>query len=106
MNKSILPFLVLAIMIVRQNTTSAQGKDMLVRISEIEIVPENLEDYKAILIEEANASVHLEKGVISIFPMFQRRIQIISGFWKSTRQRCLWIAYQVAAFPEVQNHNA
>ena len=45
---------------------------MLVRISEIEIVPENLEDYKAILIEEANASVHLEKGVISIFPMFQK----------------------------------
>jgi len=45
---------------------------MLVRISEIEIVPENLEDYKAILIEEAKASVRLEKGVVSIFPMFQK----------------------------------
>ena len=41
-------------------------------MSEIEIVPEYLEQYKAILKEEAEASVRLEPGVIAIFPMFQK----------------------------------
>jgi quinol monooxygenase YgiN len=45
---------------------------MLVRISEIQIAPERLEEYKAVLKEEAAASVRLEPGVISIFPLFQR----------------------------------
>ena len=54
------------------NAVSAQQKDMLVRISEIEILPESLEEYKAILIEEAAASVKLEPGVIAIFPMFEK----------------------------------
>jgi len=45
---------------------------MIVRISEIQIAPEHLAEYKAILKEEAEASVRLEPGVISIFPMFQR----------------------------------
>lgn len=45
---------------------------MIVRISEIQIVAEHLDEYKAILTEEAAASVRLEPGVISIFPMFQR----------------------------------
>ncbi len=52
--------------------TSAQQKDMMVRISEIEIEPAYLEEYKAILKEEAAASVKKEPGVISIFPMFQK----------------------------------
>lgn len=76
MNKVIVPFLVLLIMIAAHGATSAQQKDvntgMLVRISEIEIIPEYLEEYKAILIEEAEASVRLEKGVVSIFPMFEK----------------------------------
>jgi len=46
--------------------------DMLVRISEIEILPEYLEAYKSILKEESSASVKIEPGVISIFPMFQK----------------------------------
>jgi 4-carboxymuconolactone decarboxylase len=45
---------------------------MLVRISEIEIVPEHLEAYIAILKEEAGASVKIEPGVIAIFPMSQK----------------------------------
>jgi 4-carboxymuconolactone decarboxylase len=45
---------------------------MMVRISEIRIAPERLQEYKAILAEEAAASVRLEPGVIAIFPMFQR----------------------------------
>jgi 4-carboxymuconolactone decarboxylase len=46
--------------------------DMMVRIAEVEIVKEYLEEYKAILKEEAAASVKLEPDVIAIFPMFQQ----------------------------------
>lgn len=51
---------------------NAQKKEMLIRISEIEIVPEYLSAYNAILKKEADASVKLEKGVIAIFPMYQK----------------------------------
>ncbi|MNL35445.1 Antibiotic biosynthesis monooxygenase [compost metagenome] len=40
------------------------------RISEIEIIPEYLEAYNAILKEEAAASMKVEPGVIAIFPMY------------------------------------
>ncbi len=46
--------------------------DIMVRISEIEILPEYLEEYNAILKEEASASVKKEPGVIAIFPMYQQ----------------------------------
>ncbi|MCA6067985.1 carboxymuconolactone decarboxylase family protein [Chryseobacterium sp. RG1] len=46
--------------------------DMMVRISEIEIIPEYIEQYKAILKEESSASVNIEPGVIAIFPMYQK----------------------------------
>ena len=46
--------------------------DMMVRIAEIEIVPEHLEEYNTILREEAAASMIKEPGVIAIFPMYQR----------------------------------
>lgn len=45
---------------------------MMIRIAEIEIQPGYLEEYKAILQEESNASVRLEPGVISIYPMYQK----------------------------------
>lgn len=51
---------------------SAQKKDMMVRLSEIEIYPEYLSQYKAILKEESAASVKLEPGVLAIFPMYQK----------------------------------
>jgi quinol monooxygenase YgiN len=44
---------------------------MIVRISEIEIEPQYVDAYNGILKEEAEASVRLEPGVISIFPMYQ-----------------------------------
>ena len=50
----------------------AQGEDMIVRISEIEIHLNRLAEYNAILKEEAEASVRLEPGVIAIFPMSQK----------------------------------
>ncbi|MCH5715515.1 putative quinol monooxygenase [Niabella hibiscisoli] len=46
---------------------------MIIRISEIEIEPNYLEEYLAILKEEAEASVRLESGVIAIYPMFQKK---------------------------------
>jgi quinol monooxygenase YgiN len=45
---------------------------MMVRISEMQIDPARLDEYKATLKEESEASVRLEPGVISIFPMYQR----------------------------------
>ncbi|WP_255607586.1 putative quinol monooxygenase [Pedobacter polysacchareus] len=48
---------------------TVKDSDMLVRISEIEVFPEYLESYNAILKEEAAASVKIEPGVIGIFPM-------------------------------------
>ena len=42
---------------------------MIVRISEIEIFPKYLNEYNAILKEEAAASVNIEPGVVCIFPM-------------------------------------
>jgi len=75
MNKIIVPFLVLIMILMSYDAVSAQQKDMMVRISEIEIVPEYLDEYKAILKEEAAASVKLEPGVIAIFPMFEKEIR-------------------------------
>jgi 4-carboxymuconolactone decarboxylase len=45
---------------------------MLIRISEIEIFSPYLTEYKAILKEEAEASVRLEPGVVAIFPMYEK----------------------------------
>ena len=46
--------------------------DMMVRLSEIEIRPEYLEEYKAILRKEAAISMNKESGVIAIFPIFPK----------------------------------
>ncbi|WP_394678671.1 carboxymuconolactone decarboxylase family protein [uncultured Sphingobacterium sp.] len=46
--------------------------DMMVRIAEIEIVPEYLEQYNAILKDQSSQSLKIEPGVISIFPMYQK----------------------------------
>ena len=46
--------------------------DIMVRIAELEIAAEDLDDYKAILKEEAANSVKLEPGVIAIFPMYEK----------------------------------
>ncbi len=54
------------------HNSKAQEAGVKVRIAEITLFPEYLEAYKAILQEEAEASLRLEKGVIAIFPMFQQ----------------------------------
>jgi hypothetical protein len=46
--------------------------DLIVRFSEIEILPEFLEEYNANFKTEAAASIKVEPGVIAIFPMYQK----------------------------------
>ena len=55
-----------------QKTKKFNPDQMMVRISEIEIKPEYLDEYLSILKEESKASVALEPGVISIYPMYQK----------------------------------
>lgn len=46
--------------------------EMMVRIAELEIDPNSIDEYISILKEEAEASVRLEPGVICIYPMYQK----------------------------------
>lgn len=62
----------LVLIIFSFNTVSAQTKDMMIRISEIEIDLTYLKEYNAILQEESRASVQLETGVIAIYPLYQK----------------------------------
>lgn len=62
----------LAFIIFSFNNVSAQTKDMMIRISEIEIDSNYLKEYNAILQEESRASVQLEAGVIAIYPLYQK----------------------------------
>lgn len=54
------------------NNVSAQSENIMIRLSEIEIEPNYLKEYNAILLEESRASVQLEAGVIAIYPMYQK----------------------------------
>lgn len=56
----------------QQDQSNITPHNMMIRIAEIEIEPSHLNEYIAILKEEAEASVRLEPGVISIYPMFQK----------------------------------
>ena len=62
----------LAFLIFAFNNVSAQTKDMMIRISEIEIDSNYLKEYNSILQEESRASVQLEAEVIAIYPLYQK----------------------------------
>lgn len=66
--------LLLVLISCRQETKNENisTDDMVIRISEIEIEPKYREEYISILKEESEASVRLEPGVISIYPMFEK----------------------------------
>ncbi len=53
------------------NDFSNNNNDMIVRISEVEIYPQYLNDYITFAKEVAESSVAKEKGVIAIYPMIQ-----------------------------------
>ena len=65
-------FLILLVILLLNGSVSAQKNNMMIRISEIEIDSNYLEQYNKILKEESRASVKLEPGVISIYPMYQK----------------------------------
>lgn len=52
---------------------SFNSANMKIRIAELTIDTAYVEEYKAILKEEAEASVRLEEGVLCIFPMYQQK---------------------------------
>ena len=64
-------FLILSLMMISYHTVSAQSKEPMIRMAEIEIDTAYREEYLAILKEEAAASLRLEPGVITIFPMYE-----------------------------------
>ncbi len=45
---------------------------MMIRMAEIDVDSKYISEYSAILKESAETSMRLEKGVIAIFPMFQK----------------------------------
>ena len=53
------------------NEKSSEGP-MIIRIAELTIAPDSLEDYLDILKEESEASVRLEPGVLCIYPMYEK----------------------------------
>ena len=55
-----------------QAQVKSSSDEMMVRIAEISIEPEHLEEYLSILKEESEASIRLEPGVICIYPMYQK----------------------------------
>lgn len=72
MNKQKILIAFLMLIVGGSYTVSAQQQKMMVRLSEIEIDPVYLDEYKAILKEESAASIKLEPGVIALFPMYQK----------------------------------
>lgn len=70
-------YLLLALLLASCDDTAMTEKmsnsdDMIIRISEIEIDSNYLDEYIATLKEESAASVELESGVIAIYPMYQK----------------------------------
>ena len=55
-----------------QSNIKMEKKDLMIRMAEIEIDSVYIDEYIAILKQESEASIRLEPGVISIFPMFQK----------------------------------
>ena len=64
--------IVLILMLLSYSGITAQKNNMMIRISEIEIDSNYVDQYKAILKEESRQSVKLEPGVICIYPMYQK----------------------------------
>lgn len=62
----------LVVLVLSCSNVSAQTKDMMIRLSEIEIDSNYVKEYISILKEESRASVQLEPGVIAIYPMYQK----------------------------------
>lgn len=54
-------------------TSCAQEKSPMVRLARIVVDPAQLEQYKAILKEEAEASVRMEPGVLTLYAVSEKK---------------------------------
>jgi quinol monooxygenase YgiN len=64
--------LILTFILLTSCNIFAQKSSLMIRISEIEIDSNYVEEYNSILKEESRESMKLEPGVISIYPMYQK----------------------------------
>jgi quinol monooxygenase YgiN len=82
--RAFVPLFAMALLHVDPTAVAGQQTEIMVRVSEIEVVSSALDKYKAILKEEAASSVRLEPGVIAIFPMYQKehptRVRILEVY--------------------------
>lgn len=69
MKRILIALLILLGVTTTAHTSENQNNDMIIRISEIEVYPEYLDEYLVFAQEVAKASIDKEEGVISIYPM-------------------------------------
>ena len=55
-----------------EHKSITRSYNMMIRMAEIDVDSKYISEYSAILKESAETSMRLEKGVIAIFPMFQK----------------------------------
>lgn len=61
-------------------SSSAQGKNQMVRLAKLVIDSTQLESYKALLKEEIETSVRVEPGVLTLYAVAEKNIPPISLF--------------------------
>jgi quinol monooxygenase YgiN len=71
-NASLFAILMICSSCLQNQSEKSVPDNLMIRMAEIEVYPEHLEQYLTLLKEESAASVRLEPGVISIYPMFQK----------------------------------
>ena len=64
--------IIITLMLLSFEIASAQEKTQLVRLAKLQIDPAQLENYRAILKEEIEASVRLEPGVLTLYAVAEK----------------------------------
>jgi 4-carboxymuconolactone decarboxylase len=64
-------FALVAICIFSNSKANAQGQKQMVRLAKLEIDSTQLDSYKIFLKEEIEASIKLEKGVLTLYAVFE-----------------------------------
>jgi len=68
----VLTFSITMLMLFKQDTTSAQQKDWVIRLAKIEVDTAYLAQYKAAVEEHTRAAVQLEPGVLTLYAMYEK----------------------------------
>ena len=69
MKRILIAILILSGLTMTVHAFENKNNDMIIRISEIEVYPEYLDEYLVFAREVAKTSIEKEEGVISIYPM-------------------------------------